>query len=407
MKNLLYIYCLLLFGQMAVARTWVVKPGQTIANAVAKTQHGDTIVVHQGTYAESGIVIKKKLVLIGINYPIINGQLNGDIIIIAADSVIIRGLKIINTGTANMDDPAGLKFFDSKYCLIENNILDQTFFGIHFSNSAHNTVRNNVLTSKAEREYMTGNGIHLWKCKNNLIEGNTISGHRDGIYLEFVTNTKAVNNLIFENKRYGLHFMFSHDNEYLHNTFRKNGAGAAVMYTRNVTMMYNVFDQNQGPATYALLLKDISDSRVAYNKFIGNTTAIYMEGSSRNTFSKNLFKQNGSAIKLMASCDDNLFEFNNFMGNTFDMSTNGSVVLNTLRFNYWDKYEGYDLNRDGIGDVPYRPINLYGTVVERIPPAIVLWRSMMVIMLDRAEKALPAITPENMKDNNPKMRMND
>lgn len=405
--KLIYTILSLLIAQMAFGRAIVVKPGQKITDAIERARAGDTLVIEAGTYLEHGIIIKKKLAIIGKNLPIIDGRLNGDILIIAADSVLIKGLKIINTGTANMDDPAGIKFYDSKYCVVEDNVLDQTFFGIHFSNSSFNTIRHNTLTSKAEKEYMTGNGIHLWKCNNNTIAGNRISGHRDGIYLEFVINTVAQDNLIFENKRYGLHFMFSHDNEYLRNTFRNNGAGVAVMYTRNVTMRYNIFDQNQGPATYGLLLKDISDSKVEHNRFIGNTTAIYMEGSSRITFAHNLFRQNGSALKLMASCDNNTFEYNNFVGNTFDVSTNGSVVLNTLRYNYWDKYEGYDLNRDGIGDIPYRPISLYGTVVERIPPAVVLWRSMMVTLLDRAERALPAITPENMLDPTPKMKMND
>jgi nitrous oxidase accessory protein len=306
-----------------------------------------------------------------------------------------------------MDDPAGIKFFDSKYCTVEDNVLDQTFFGIHFSNSAYNVIRRNQLSCVAEREFQTGNGIHLWKCSNNLIAGNKISGHRDGIYLEFVTQTICKDNLVERNKRYGLHFMFSHENEYLRNTFRANGAGVAVMYTRKVTMMYNLFEENQGASSYGLLLKDISDSKIEHNRFVLNTTGIYMEGSSRNQFNNNLFRSNGAALKLMASCDQNTFVHNNFIANTFDVTTNGSVVLNTMKNNYWDKYEGYDLNKDGTGDVPYRPISMYSTVVERIPSSVVLWRSLLVTLLDRAEKVIPAITPVNMMDEHPKMKQND
>lgn len=124
-------------------------------------------------------------------------------------------------------------------------------------------------------------------------------------------------------------------------------------------------------------------------------------------FKNNTFRENGWAIKLQASCDDNDFQHNNFIANTFDVATNGSLVLNTLDNNYWDKYEGYDLDKDGIGDIPFRPVSMYSMVVERIPTAVLLWRSFMVFMLDRAEKVLPAITPENLKDNQPSMRPYD
>jgi nitrous oxidase accessory protein len=107
---------------------------------------------------------------------------------------------------------------------------------------------------------------------------------------------------------------------------------------------------------------------------------------------------------LQASCDENNFERNNFKRNTFDMVTNGSLVLNKIKSNYWDRYDGYDLNHDAVGDVPYRPVSLYGTIVERMPAAVMLWHSFLVFLLDRAERAMPAITPENLKDDFPSMK---
>ncbi|MDZ7646295.1 MAG: hypothetical protein U5K54_03410 [Cytophagales bacterium] len=102
-----------------------------------------------------------------------------------------------------------------------------------------------------------------------------------------------------------------------------------------------------------------------------------------------------------------MIERNNFQQNTFDLVTNGSLVLNKIESNYWDRYEGYDLNRDQIGDVPYRPISMYGMIVERMPTAVLLWRSFLVFLLDRAEKAIPVITPENLVDNLPAMKPYD
>lgn len=132
-----------------------------------------------------------------------------------------------------------------------------------------------------------------------------------------------------------------------------------------------------------------------------------MEGSSRIAFTDNLFSGNGYAVRMQASCDDNVFTRNNFSSNTFDMATNGSLVLNTINSNYWDRYEGYDLNKDHVGDIPYRPVSMYSMVVERIPAAVLLWRSFLVFLMDRSEKAIPAITPENLKDDSPSIQPYD
>ncbi len=95
---------------------------------------------------------------------------------------------------------------------------------------------------------------------------------------------------------------------------------------------------------------------------------------------------------------------NNFSNNTFDIATNGSLVLNKFDHNYWDKYEGYDINKDRIGDVPYRPVSLFSMIIEKNPSAMVLFRSFMVTLFDKTEKVLPGITPENLKDNFPLMK---
>jgi nitrous oxidase accessory protein len=293
------------------------------------------------------------------------------------------------------------------FATITNNEFINTFFGVPLSASNYCKIENNTFKASARSDHQTGNGIHMWQCANASIKDNVIQGHRDGIYFEFVTNSIISGNKSEGNLRYGLHFMFSNDDEYRDNIFSNNGAGVAVMYSSHVTMIKNSFDRNWGSSAYGLLLKDIRDSKVEEKVFLQNTIGIYMEGSSRTTFTRNLFYANGWAIKLQASCDDNIFTENNFQSNTFDMATNGTVVLNTLTKNYWDKYQGYDLNRDGIGDIAFRPVNMYAMIVERIPTAVLLWRSFLVFLLDRAERVLPVVTPENLKDDFPMMKPYD
>ncbi|HEX5624706.1 MAG TPA: NosD domain-containing protein, partial [Saprospiraceae bacterium] len=201
-------------------------------------------------------------------------------------------------------------------------------------------------------------------------------------------------------------FMFSHQDAYVENTFRDNGAGVAVMYSKQVHMERNTFEKNWGSAAYGILLKDISDSQILHNRFLKNTVGIFMEGSSRIQVEKNLFQENGWALKVQASCDDNNFRNNNFYSNSFDVATNGTMVLNTFSHNYWDKYDGYDRGRDGIGDVAYRPVSMYSMIVEQNPTTLILLRSVLITFLDKAEKAIPSLTPENLIDENPLLSPN-
>src|SRR5690606_24146344 len=149
---------------------------------------------------------------------------------------------------------------------------------------------------------------------------NEILGHRDGIYLEFVTHTHVNKNRSEGNLRYGLHFMFSHDNSYIENIFRANGAGVAVMYTKNVHMENNKFEENWADSAYGLLLRDISDSTIIDNTFDRNTTVIFMEWSDRIQIENNLFQGNGWSVKIQFSCMVNDFKINHFFQNTFDVA---------------------------------------------------------------------------------------
>jgi nitrous oxidase accessory protein len=188
--------------------------------------------------------------------------------------------------------------------------------------------------------------------------------------------------------------------------FRKNGSGVAVMFTKRVQMVGNRFEDNWGPAAYGLLLKEISDSRLESNHFVHNTTGLLADGANRLFASHNEFADNGWAVKLDASTLDGRFEHNNFLGNSFDVATNSRAPSTTFAGNYWDGYRGYDLDRNGVGDVPHRPVRLFSLLVEHHQPALILMRSAFADLLDGAERIIPSLTPETLVDSTPVMRRN-
>ncbi len=380
------------------------QPNATIQQTLVKAQPGDTIFVHPGTYTEGNLAIDKPLTLIGIGYPVLDGQHNCEMITITASDVCIRGFELRNSGQLSTLDVAGVKVLSANRVVVEDNRLRDCNFGIYLSDALDCRISRNDVQGIIKEEQNSGNGIHLWKCARALVEGNHLTGQRDGIYFEFVTDSEIRYNESEQNLRYGLHFMFSHHDYYHHNRFHHNGAGVAVMYSRQVQMMENVFGYNWGGSAYGILLKDISDSHIWKNTFEHNSAAVYMEGASRIILEQNQFRENGWALRVQASCDANVIRQNNFFGNSFDVSTNGSLVLNTFDGNYWDRYEGYDLHHDGVGDVPFRPVSLYAVVVERMPYGLMLMRSFMVYLMDKAEKIIPSLTPEQLMDEKPAMQ---
>jgi nitrous oxidase accessory protein len=250
-------------------------------------------------------------------------------------------------------------------------------------------------------EISSGNAIHAWYCDSLLIEGNTVINHRDGIYLEFVDNSRILDNHSRNNLRYGLHFMFSDNDEYIGNHFESNGAGVAVMFSKHILMDRNTFSTNWGTASYGLLLKEITDGDVTNNTFIENTIGIFGESASRLNISDNDFIRNGWALRIFGSCVDDEFRRNNFISNTFDLTTNTSRNNNIYSGNYWSEYRGYDLDRDGIGDVPHRPIKLFSYVISTVPVSIVLLRSLFVDMINFAESVTPIFSPVSLLDEKP------
>lgn len=377
---------------------------RTLTEAVAAAAPGATIRVRPGVYREFPLELDRPVRLIGEGFPTLDGEDRHSILTVTADSVQIRGFHLRGAGMSHVRDHAAITVEESTGCRIEGNRLEDNFFGIYLARASGCMVRDNRIQSSATREATSGNGIHLWDVERVQVDGNQVRGHRDGIYLEFASGAIIRDNVSEDNLRYGLHFMFSSDSFYEDNTFRRNGAGVAVMYSRNVVMSGNRFEENWGAAAYGLLIKDVQDSLVERNVFRQNTVAIFSDGSDRITFRLNQVERNGWAVKILASSQDNLFTANNFIENTFDVTTNSRRNPNTFDGNHWSAYTGYDLGGDGVGDLPHRPVRLFSYIVERKPVALILLRSFFVDILDVAERVLPVLTPETLVDENPRMR---
>lgn len=408
--QIIVIACLLFSVTTRASKVVVCKSCDlsTIKQGIALARDHDTVLIKKGIYKEYNLLIAKPITLLGQDYPVIDGELQGGILRIISDNVIVDGLSLINVGSSYTQDFAAVRVVKSKGFIIKNLVLERLFFGIYLEKSSHGKISNNKINGEAKEEHSSGNGIQLWYSKNIVIENNTITHVRDGIYLEFADNCIIKNNISSDNLRYGLHFMFSNNDHYEGNTFKNNGAGVAVMFSKKIKMLNNTFKENWGTASYGLLLKEINDASIIGNTFEENTIGINVEGSNRVDYKNNDFIKNGWAVKVRGACYTNSFINNNFLYNSFDVSYNSKLNDNKFHQNYWSNYTGYDLDKNGIGDIPYRPVKLFSYVVNRTPETIILLRSLFIDIIDFSEKVSPAFTPDNLLDNQPLMkRYND
>lgn len=376
----------------------------SIQEAVEMAENGDVIRIKSGTYKEHDItVIDKSIRIIGENYPVIDAEMKGTALNIRAANFTVEGLRIINVGKSHTTDFAGILISRSKNFEIKNNRLDNIFFGILIERSSEGNITGNIIKSNAKDQANSGNGIHMWHSDNLNIDNNQIFGVRDGIYLEFANECTISNNICKDNLRYGLHFMFSDHNKYLDNVFDDNGAGVAVMYSKFIEMKRNHFRNNWGPASYGLLLKEITDAELRHNIFEDNTIAISADNTNRIKYFENDFTRNGYAIRIRGAVYKNSFERNNFLYNSFDVAYTGNINENEFINNYWSEYSGYDLNKDGIGDVAHRPVDLFSFLVNKSPETIILLRSLFIDLIDFSEKVSPIFTPADLLDPKPRM----
>ena len=237
MRWLIPVWCLGLVTLAAAGAELHVGTGkahQTITAALAASSPGDVILVHPGIYQNGNIRIEKSVTLSGIDFPVLDGGRQHEVLTITAPNVTVSGFELRNSGISSLQDMAGIRISETSNVTVRDNRVIHCNFGIYLSKAKDCHVSGNELRGQLRGEHDTGNGIHLWSSDRCIVTANTVRDHRDGIYLEFAAESVIEDNHVTDNLRYGLHYMFSHSSAYRRNSFQRNGAGVAVMYSRNV-----------------------------------------------------------------------------------------------------------------------------------------------------------------------------
>ncbi len=410
----LVVLVALLTSSMMVRSASAAAPAGSITAMIARAAPGDTITVPAGTYRER-VVVDKPLTLISGGQAIIDAGQDGDVVLVTADDVTVRGFTIQGSGRDVVTEPAGVRILGDRATIEANRVRD-TLYGIVMEDSkGHRILRNEVSSIPEFGSERRGHALYVWHTDGTTIEGNTVTGAKDGIFLGFANHNRVEGNRVTD-ARYGIHYMYADHNTFIDNVFRESVAGAAIMFSRDITFRGNEFAYNRSAASgYGLLFKDVDDVVMTDNLVHHNRLGITLEGAPHApgatvTLTHNLVGFNDTALEL-ASTTRVTFTGNTFVGNLEQVATTGGSVEhhNTWaldgRGNYWDDYQGYDADGDGVGDIPFHYDGAFDDLARRNEWVRAYSFTPARMALDLAARWFPAFRPApSVVDSHPLIR---
>lgn len=398
-------YALVLLSGSCLAGTIRVPPGGLPA-AVASARDGDTLLLLPGTHP-GNLTIEKRLTLAGDGDAVVRGEGKGSVIVVLADSCSVTGLTIEHSGMMLAEEDAGI-LLKSNGNIVRQNTLRDVLFGIYLYHSEGNLIDGNRIAGRRELDLgERGSGIHIWNSSANRFVGNRITDARDGFYIQNANRTLVTDNVV-RGLRYGLHYMYADSNTFLRNVFEDNVAGAAVMYSKDITIRHNLFRRNRGFASFGLLFQDCHGLQVDSNVISDNVVGLFFEATTDNAFRRNIIAKNDVALEMFQNSTGNRFEGNNFLDNLTPLvvvgKSTGSQWSVAGRGNYWSDYAGYDMDDDGIGDVPMRLENAFDYLEGRNANVRLFLYSPASQALALAARAFPVLRINGEVDAAPLMR---
>jgi len=359
---------------------------------------GDTILLAPGMYKAPVHIKKNGIVLDGNGKCTITGLNYESVIYIEADSVHIKNFIITDSGTSHDKIDCGISI-RGNYNIVENCRVQNCLFGIDIQKSNYNKVLHTEITSFLDRELaFKGDAIRLWYSKRNLIKHNYWYNVRDMVVWYSAENTFEGNKGV--GNRYGIHFMYSHNNRISFNELYDNSVGVFLMYSEKTILNDNTIMRCKGPSGMCLGMKETSSNQILNNRFIGSAEGIHIDTSpfepgKTNTFDNNEIAFCGVAIQFHSSLDGNLIKDNYFHDNLTQVAVRGkSARRNKWEHNYWDDYQGFDKDKNNVGDVSYKLFSYVEHLWSFNQNVKFFYGAPFLVVLDFLERLAPFSAPK-------------
>ncbi len=387
-----------LFAAFALFFTALGAQADSLQALVDATADGGEIVLEADTVYDGPVVIDRPVVIDGQGSAVIDGGLAGTVVVIASDGVTLKNLTIRNSGRLHNKLDAGLKV-QGNYNVVRDVRIENSLFGIDISEASNNIFRRNYISSKAMPLELRGDSIRIWYSNDNLFEDNHIEHSRDIVIWYSEGNVLRGNRI--QHGRYGIHFMYAHDNDVLENEVSDCVVGVFLMYANDINVTGNQILRAWGAAGMGVGFKETSGAVIEDNLILGNAIGIYLDPSpwdpdKTNEFHRNEIAYNGIGVQFHTEWQGNHFSDNNFRSNFTQISVRGrGTALNeSWEGNHWDDYAGFDHDADGTGDTPYEIYNYADRLWMDLPPAAFFRGGLALAALDFVERLAPFTEPE-------------
>jgi len=393
-------------AQAAVLEVGAGRSYVSVAQAVDAAAPGDTIAVGPGVYS-GNLRLAKPVKLVGSGWPTLAGSGQGNVVLVLADDVELTGFVIRGSGTDMMHSDAGAKVHGAQAFIHGNRLMDN-LFGVYLGQCERALIEDNAIVGPRKLDVGSrGAGVHLYDAHYCTIRHNRVSYVRDGVYFDHADHNTVEDNEFFD-LRYGVHYMYCGPNQFYRNVFRDSVAGVAIMYTEGVTFSDNqIISNRKGYNAFGLLMQACSNCVAERNVIVNNTSGVFMEGSRNNLIAHNLIAYNDVGAVIFGSAPDNTFTGNDFVGNLATLHTIGHVTEDWApggHGNYYGDYEGYDMDGDGVGDVPHKLQDAFEYLEGNHPLLRLYLNSAAADALVLAERSFPLIPSSNQEDPAPQVR---
>jgi nitrous oxidase accessory protein len=359
-------------------------------------QAGAVLTLAPGTYA-GPVVLDKPLIIDGGGQATIDGGGKGTVVRLDTDGATLKGLRLTNSGSSHNDIDAGVQV-RGNFNVVKDNTIDNCLFGIDLQQSEDNVVRRNRISSKPVELGQRGDAIRLWYSFRNKITDNVVRDSRDTVVWYSRDNLIARNDA--RGGRYSLHFMYSQANRVEDNRYENNTVGIFLMYSDGVVVRNNLIANAAGPTGVGIGFKETSSVSIEGNRILYCAVGLYLDVSpyqpgTSNRIRDNLVAYNGVAVRFLNDWQGNIFIGNRFQGNIVQVVVEGGKTANRNHWegNFWDDFEGFDRNGDGIGDTPYVLYDYADRLWMDVPSAQFFKGSPVLEVLDFLERLAPLSSP--------------
>ncbi len=369
---------------------------------------GSRLTPPPGTYA-GPVRLTKPLVIDGGSRVVIDAGGKGTVFSLETDNAVLRGLTLRGSGDSHDTDDGCLDVRGHRN-LIERLVIEDCLFGIDLKQSNGNLVRGNRISSKPVPLGVRGDALRLWYSRDNRVEHNEISDSRDMV--AWYSHGNVISRNVSRRSRYSIHFMFATYNLVEHNRFYDNAVGVYLMYTEGVHVKHNIISHATGATGMGIGFKEASDAVIEGNEIIYCAVGVHSDLSpfqpdTRIEFRGNRIAYNGIGMLFTSELGGNVATDNVFEGNLTHVAQAGRNTngLNQWHGNHWDDYQGFDRNRDNVGDTPYELFAFADRIWMEIPQARFFKSSPALELLDFLERLAPFSSPDLMlKDEAPRFR---